>query len=86
MQRYEDNKIGSGLFAVNWGKYVLHSDAQAEINKLKEIVREYRKNGDNAEGGYIFHDECFVDDERKVDTRCATCRKADAAIPNKEQE
>ena len=40
---------------------------QAEIDKLKEIVREYRS-------GWR-HDQCDA-----KDTRCATCRKADEAL------
>jgi hypothetical protein len=51
------------------GDYVLYADAEQELERLWEIVREYREK----------HDLCskFVDDGL---CRCSTCRKADEAL------
>ncbi len=49
-------------------------EAQAEIDKLKEIVREYRREH------ITDHHGCKHDLETNYDDRCATCHKADEVL------
>jgi hypothetical protein len=75
-ERYEPQ---SGMSKDSSGYYVRYADHIAQIAEARRIIEAYRKaEADNAEEGVLhFHDECFVDAKRKVDTRCATCKSAD---------
>jgi hypothetical protein len=51
------------------GKYVLYADAEQELERLREIMREYRSRCSEM-------DNC----EEVPDCCCSTCRKADEVL------
>src|SRR6185312_2451049 len=51
--------------------------AERERDEWKRIAEEYRNP--TSEAG-DFHDECFTDPPRGVDTRCSTCKAYDALV------
>src|SRR6185437_310813 len=51
--------------------------AERERDEWKRIAGEYRNP--TSEAGH-FHDECFTDSARGVDTRCDICRAYDALV------
>jgi hypothetical protein len=53
------------------GLFVRHADAEQELERLREIVREYR----DGRG----HEDCadLTEGSHPHDYRCSTCKKAD---------